>query len=192
MYELVFSRYVVLPFFSEDTSSLPWLTDPYAPFKPPESITPESAQTWRNINTFAAKCLGVGLQLGAYDHVMYALREGLEEDLSTVPEIRIAEAKIQVACIWIVHAAKPLLSWAIQNLGYTDVKVEDDANYIEGGPLYNGPQAMCLRRWGFWIERLQELGNEELGMGEGTRKTALDTAQTMKTIEGGMSRTLSE
>ncbi len=62
-----------------------------------------------------------------------------------------------------------------------DVTVEDEASFVEGGPLYHGPPAMCLRRWGFWLGRLEELRKEDPGMSEAIRKAVLEAAQTMKT-----------
>jgi hypothetical protein len=116
---------------------------------------------------------------------MYALRSALEE------EVGVTECRIQVACEWVCHAAKRLFWWARDNIGYMDVTVEDEANYIEGGPLYRGPPTMCLERWGFWLDRLEELGKEESGMSEEIRKAALEAAQTMRTIETAMGHMLS-
>jgi len=57
------------------------------------------------MNSFAARCLGAGVA-GPYSDAMYAMGSALEEDLSTVLEISMAECKIQVAGEWIAHAAK--------------------------------------------------------------------------------------
>jgi hypothetical protein len=73
-----------------------------------------------------------------------------------------------------------------------DVTMEDEANYVERGTLYHGPPTMCLRRWGFWLDRFEELGTEESGMREEIRKAVLEAAQTMRTIERGIANTLSE
>jgi hypothetical protein len=116
---------------------------------------------------------------------MYSLRSALED------EVGVTDCRIQVACEWIPHAAKPLLWWARENIGYLDVTVEDEANYVQAGPLYHGPPTMCLRRWGFWLNRLEELGKNDSGMSEAIRKTVLEAAQIMKTTEGTMSRRLS-
>ncbi len=59
-----------------------------------------------------------------------------------------------------------------------DVTVEDEANFVEGGPLYHGPPTMCLRWWGFWLDRLEELGKEDSGMSEAVRKAVLEAAQS--------------
>lgn len=155
-------------------------------------FTPRAAQIWRNINSFAARCLGAGVT-GPYSNAMDALRSALEEDLSTVPEISMTECKMQVACEWISHAAKPLLWWARENIGYMNVGPEDEeVQYTEGGTLYHGPPAMCLQRWSFWLGRFEEVGKEESGISEEIRKAALDTVQLMRTIESSMANSFLE
>ncbi|RDL33086.1 uncharacterized protein BP5553_08525 [Venustampulla echinocandica] len=158
---------------------------------PEEEFTPKSAQIWRNFNSFAARCLRAGIA-GPYTLVMHVLRSALEEELDTVSEVGIVECRVQVACEWIFHDAKLLLLWAQENIGYVDVPVEDSACYIEGGTLYHGPSTMCLRQWGFWLARFEELGKEESNLSEETRKAALEAAETMTTIERRVANTLSE
>ena len=160
------------------------------PMAPEGLFTPSSAQEWLNMNTFGARCMGSGV-VGPYSQAMYGLRSGLEEDLSTDHEVSVTECKIQVACAWIAHGGKPLLWWARENIGNLNVTVEDEANYVEGGSLYHGNPTMCLQRWGFWMDRFEELGKEESGLSEEIRKSTLEIAQTMKTIERGMANTLS-
>jgi hypothetical protein len=119
-------------------------------------FTPKAAKIWRNMNSFAARCLGAGVA-GPYSNAMYAMRSALEEDLSTFLEISMAECKILVACEWISHAAKPLLWWARENIGYTNITADDEeGQYVEGGTLYHGPAAMCLQRWAFWLADLKK------------------------------------
>ena len=120
------------------------------------------------------------------------MRSALEEEQSSVGEMSRTECRIQVACTWISHAAKPQLWWARENIGYMDVTVEDEANYNERGTLYHGPPTMCLQRWGFWLDNFEELGKEESGMSEEIRKAALEAEQIMRTIERGIGHTLSE
>lgn len=155
------------------------------PFLATETVTPKSAEIWQNLNTFGSRCLGAGI-VSPYYQAMYALRSALEEELSI--EMGITECRIQVACAWISHAGKPLLRWAQDNIGYMDVKEEDEANYVEGGLLYkhHGPSTMCLRRWGFWLDRFEEFGKKESGMSEDIQKASLEAALTMKTIERGI------
>ncbi len=154
-------------------------------------FTPKSAKIWLNLNTFGARCLGAGV-IGTYYQAMTALRSALEEDLSGVSDINITDCRIQVACEWIFHAAKPLLWWARDNIGYINVTVEDEANYVEQGTLYSGPPSICLQRWSFWLAGFEKLGREESGMSEESRKAALQAAETMRTIERGIANTLSK
>ena len=153
----------------------------------PEEFSPKTAHIWRNMNAFGARCLGAGV-LGAYWEAMYAMRSALEDEQTGKKE---HECRVQVACEWISHASKPLLWWAQENIGYADVPVEDKAAYVEQGPLYSGPASMCLQRWGFWLDRFEELSKEESGLGEEIRKAALEASQTMKSIEAGVAHTLS-
>ena len=153
-------------------------------------FTTKSAQSWLNMNIFAARCLGADLA-GPYLQAMDALRSALEEEPSKEGEMDRTDCKIQVACEWIFHAAKPLLWWARENIGYADVPVEDRAAYVEGGTLYHGPSTMCLQRWSFWLTRFESFGNEEFGLSEGSRKAALEAALTMKRIERGIVNWLS-
>ncbi|KAI1376721.1 hypothetical protein F4677DRAFT_445042 [Hypoxylon crocopeplum] len=102
-----------------------------------EEFTPESAQIWRNLYSFAARCMGAGT-LGPYTQVIDALREALEEKPDTDRQLARAECRIQVACEWIAHSGKPLLWWARENIGHVDV-AEDGTQYFPGGPLYEGP-----------------------------------------------------
>ncbi|KAF9873945.1 hypothetical protein CkaCkLH20_08679 [Colletotrichum karsti] len=150
-------------------------------------FTPKSAQRWLNTTAFAARIMGAGLAASAYGEAMRAISLALEEEeQSTIPGI--ADCRMQIACLWITHAAKPLLTWAQENVGYID----NGAQYIEAGPLYRGPETMCLQRWGFWIERFEELGKEGSGLSAETREIALTAAEAMRTIEVRAGRTLSE
>jgi hypothetical protein len=39
---------------------------------------------------------------------------------------------------------------------------------------------MCFERWTFWLRRLEHLAEEESGLGEETRKVALQAIQIIK------------
>ncbi|KAM5344447.1 hypothetical protein ACJ41O_012983 [Fusarium nematophilum] len=101
----------------------------------------------------------------------------------------LTEMRVKIAREWITHASKPLLWWARENIGYRDAPVDSGA-YVEGGSLYNGPATMCLRRWGFWLERFEYLAKEESDMSEELRKAVLETVQTMRRIEASLGHTL--
>lgn len=148
-----------------------------------EEIPPEHAQIWRNISAFGARCLGAGVA-GPYTETMDALRLALEEDQE------VTELRVQVASIWICYGAKPLLRWAYENIGYTDVPVEDTAAYSQRGLLYTGPATMCLQRWGFWQERFEEFGKSDSSMSKEIQEAALKAVETMKKIERLIGNTL--
>ncbi|OTA92448.1 hypothetical protein M434DRAFT_324875 [Hypoxylon sp. CO27-5] len=152
-----------------------------------EEFTPETAQIWRNISSFAARCMGTGT-LGPYSQVVDALREALEEELDTDHNLAKAECRIQVACEWMSHGAKPLLWWARENIGYTDI-ADDETQYFPCGSLYKGTPAVCLQRWGFWQTRFEELGKDPRFNKE-IQKAAVKAAETMTTIERRIANTL--
>ena len=155
--------------------------------KDTEEFTLESAQMWRNLSSFAARCMGAGV-LGPYTQVINALQVALEEELAIERDLARAECKVQVACEWIAHGAKPLVWWARENIGYSDV-AEVSTQYFAAGPLYLGPPTMCLQRWGFWQTRFEELG-KVTGLRDEVRKAALEAAETMNVIERRVANTL--
>ncbi|KAH0432387.1 hypothetical protein CcaCcLH18_06467 [Colletotrichum camelliae] len=152
-----------------------------------EKLGPADVQSWKNISCFAARLMRSGLA-SDYDQAIMALRTALEEDISTLPGF--ADCRIQVACLWIKHASKFLLRWALKNPGRAEV-AGASPGYMEAGPLYGGPATMCLQRWGFWIERLERLGKEASVLEEDTREMALQAARTIRIVEKGVSYTLS-
>ncbi|KAI3392493.1 hypothetical protein diail_5658, partial [Diaporthe ilicicola] len=142
-------------------------------------LTPKSAQMWRNINRFGARFFSGGL-LGPYSQAIHALRLALEDEPSPVPEV--AECRLRVACDWVFYGASPLLLWAQENIGYTDVPEDDTAAFTPGGVLYKGPQTMCLLRWGFWMQRFEEFGKMEgSGLSEEAKGDALKAVEIMRT-----------
>ena len=112
---------------------------------------------------------------------MLTIRFGLEEDLNARPaaEMMQAEWSVKLACAWLAYgSAMPLLSWAQENLD--DGNVEHQTNSFAPGPLYHGPAIVCFERWQFWLHRLDELANQESGLSQETRQSALDAAQAME------------
>ncbi|KAK8016828.1 hypothetical protein PG993_015017 [Apiospora rasikravindrae] len=152
--------------------------------------SPGYVQIWQNAHSFLARMTGAGI-CSPSSEVMDALRKALEQDISAVDSTAMKESRVRVACDWIKHSAAPLLSWATENIGYMDVPEEDTAAYCDNGPLYGGPHTMCLQRWGFWIERFQELGKPESGLREELREAVLQAAQTMEAVERSVGHTLS-
>jgi hypothetical protein len=152
-----------------------------------EDFTQETVQAWININSFSARCMGAGIT-GPYDLVIYALRDAFEENLAIEEEFQKAECKIRVACEWLTHSAVPLLWWARENIGLVEV-AEDSTQWFPGGPLYQGPPCVCLRRWGFWQSQLQDLGKNS-ALSEEVRKAAFEAAGTMTAVERRTATTL--
>lgn len=153
-----------------------------------EELTVDAVQIWRNMSSFGARSLADGVS-GVYIQATDALRLALEEDLSKALST-VRELRMKVAFEWITHAAKPLLKWAQENIGCTNV-TEDDSQgqYVGAGSLYHGTKSMCLQRWGFWMDRFEELGKDE-GLSERIRKAAIEAAQILDTIERGVGHRL--
>ena len=102
----------------------------------------------------------------------------------------MVEWKIKVVCAWLTQGgAKPLLWWAKENMDHGNV--EDEGNSITRGPLYHGPAIMCFDRWNFWLYRLQELAEQESGLSEETRQTAVQAVHTMRGEEERLTALLS-
>ncbi|EQB57463.1 hypothetical protein CGLO_02410 [Colletotrichum gloeosporioides Cg-14] len=163
-----------------------WENDPTTKFEA-EKLDPVDVQSWKNISCFAARLMRSGLA-SDYDQAIIALRIALEEDMNTLPGF--ADCRTQVACLWIKHASKFLLRWALENPGLAEV-AGTSPSYLEAGPLYGGPAIMCPQRWGFWIERLEMLGKEASVLEADTREMALQAARTMRIAEKRVRRLLS-
>lgn len=87
-----------------------------------------------------------------------------------------------------IHSDRSLFDWARQNKGRISI-TEEDAEYIEAGPLYDGVPVVCPQRWAFWESRLVELGKKKSGLKEETRNTMLEAAGSMTRIERSISIT---
>ncbi|KAF4808982.1 hypothetical protein CGCSCA5_v011866 [Colletotrichum siamense] len=148
---------------------------------------------WTSLNELAARCLGSGVA-GPYHHALDAMRSNLEEELSS--DRWVLSTRMDVAELWIRHARKPILKWALENAGRTDPPKEDSMDYEESGPLYHGPPMMCLQRWGFWIERLEQLSKKDLGTMDlepwDFHRDARRAAESLKQVEKEMGHTLSD
>jgi hypothetical protein len=95
----------------------------------------------------------------------------------------MADCRIQVACTWIRHAAKPLFRWSLETEESTPELPEADSNHLKQGPLYSGPPSTCLERWCFWMGRFEELADARSGWSDQTRKSALEAAETMRAVQ---------
>lgn len=142
--------------------------------------TEQFAQNWHKLAIFGARALAARI-LGPYDELMLTIQFGLEEDLNALPVVKMMQAEwsVKLACAWLAHgSAMPLLRWAQENLD--DGNVEHEANSCAPGPLYHGPAIVCFERWQFWLHRLDELANQESGLGQETRQGALDATKAME------------
>ncbi|KAH0432385.1 hypothetical protein CcaCcLH18_06465 [Colletotrichum camelliae] len=165
-------------------------------------LTLAGSRVWKQLNRFGAGCLMRAIG-GPHHHALNAMRSALEEDTS--PDIDIAECRMFVIFEWALPPAlKALLRWALENVG-ADHPKEDSMDYEEPGPLYHGPPMMCLQRWGFWIERLEQLSKcdpespredleaflKDLQTGL-FRRLAKAVAESMKEAEKELGHTLSD
>ncbi|KAJ0377533.1 hypothetical protein COL26b_004240 [Colletotrichum chrysophilum] len=152
-------------------------------------LTWESRLAWEQLNSFGGLCLASAIG-GPHHHAMNAMRSALEEEIS--PDIDIAECRMSIACEWSMRlASKPLLRWALENVGAEHPK-EDSMDYEEPGPLYHGPPMMCLQRWGFWIERLEQLSKGDDRDHELIRGDAKTVVEYMQDAEKELGHTLSD
>lgn len=151
----------------------------------PDTPEPDDRELkiWTNINAFGARCLGAKVAC-PYENVMHAMRTAFED------EDGMNDCRVQVASNWIRHGAKILLQWTQETLGLETSTPEEDGMYYEGGPLYDGPDTMCLRRWGFWMDRFEDAAKEDSGLSEETRAMASEAAATMKDVEKRVGNTL--
>jgi hypothetical protein len=131
--------------------------------------------------------MGVAV-LGTYDQLMDSLRGALETELDIENDFPRVGCRIQVACEWIMHSARPLLWWAQENIRYYNIS-EDPAQHYPDRPLYHGPPGICLQRRGFWQTRLMNLGKHS-GLTDEIRQLTMKSAEIMITTERPIANTL--
>ena len=105
-----------------------------------ENFKAEDAIFWIKESAFAARCYGAGLGLVHLQSIV-ALRDALGHEQTDGQAA--AECRIQVACVCITHAATTILRWGQENIG-RQITGDDQDEYIENGPLYNGPPGVCI------------------------------------------------
>ena len=111
-------------------------------FPPPAA----SAESWANLNAFAAQLTAVGLDFSLY--AIWALRNALEEDGREA--LQVLPAAVQ----WLRHAGPVLASLALESAadsyGRDQLgKLCRDADLIDRG--------FTVRRWNFWRGRLEDI-----------------------------------
>ena len=161
-------------------------TLPIDPTLEMENFDTQKANIWIKESTFAARCLGAGIAV-VYIQAIVALSSALEQEQTDGQAA--TECRVEVACGWITHAAATILRWAQDNIG-RQVTEDDEEAYIENGPLYNGPPAVCLQRWGFWLDRFEAIGNGQLDIRKDLQEAAAEAAKTMKALEAKIANTL--
>ncbi len=104
------------------------------------------AQSWANLNAFAAQLTAAGIDFSLYG--IWALRDALEED---GPEIaQVLPAAVQ----WLRHAGPVLASLAAEHAA--DARGRDQVGRLgrEAGLTSHG---LTIWRWNFWRRRLNDL-----------------------------------
>ncbi|KAK7984724.1 hypothetical protein PG988_002346 [Apiospora saccharicola] len=181
---------VCLPSKSTCSSADKTSTDPLNMyFTEKEKYPPEELKAWQAANSFLARLTAAEVY-GPSHQVMHAMQSALEQELSTFTHPGMKECRVLVAADWMQRCAGQMLSWAQENIGVTDVPESDTEIYFENGRLYKGPSAMCLQRWGFWIDRFGVIGKSDSGLSEETRKAALEAMEIMNTVERSVGHTL--
>ena len=133
---------------------------------------PRSAQKWINLNSFAARILGHGLE--HWDsYAIWELRAALEEPTKAKS---IMNCEVAAAAEWILHAEERLTGMFHEDVGPVV------ARETEPGALYQGKAGLCRARWAFWKMRFAEIGNSKQ-VDEDVGEVALRAAQKMRTVE---------
>ncbi|KAJ6166964.1 hypothetical protein N7470_002411 [Penicillium chermesinum] len=114
---------------------------------------PDAAEKWINLNSFAARLRSLG-----YTHwhnfPVWELRAALEEEIQ---DQDVLAFRLAVAEQWIVHAGQAIY------IHVTMEPAEEESRTMKPGPLYEGKAKLDLERWGFWKNRLAELGKQSSG-----------------------------
>ncbi|KAF5857335.1 hypothetical protein ETB97_005950 [Aspergillus alliaceus] len=140
-----------------------WISPTY------EGRTPtiEEAQSWINLNSFAARLLKLNMTLWTV-FAVWELREALEEPC----EGSRLDCNVRVAAQWITHGASSLYRKA-------DKRIQDD-RVIANGSLYKGDNTLCFERWKFWKDRFGIIGGSAEGI---TKQMALEAKAKMESAE---------
>lgn len=127
-----------------------------APIRPPwrqERGHYMTARSWGNISAFLAR-----LHTAAPDVIkldlrgLYAMIEALEEPRSPIQ----LEDVLPTAAYWIIYAGNELRN---NNVPYAYNPVDHGTKRLpwSKGSLWNGQHAFSEERWGFWMQRFQDI-----------------------------------
>ena len=133
---------------------------------PPPAV---SAQSWANLNAFAAQLTAAGIDFSLY--AIWALREALEEDGHDVSQV------LPAAIQWFRQAGSVLASLALERAA--DAHRRDQVGQLcrESGLIEHG---FTIRRWDFWSSRLEAIA----ATGGKTAEKAREGLQYMRSSGG--------
>ncbi|KAJ5409043.1 hypothetical protein N7509_002926 [Penicillium cosmopolitanum] len=134
-----------------------------------KSVSPETAQKWRNVTSFVARCWQTGF-FNASPQALYLLRATLEQP---VKDTSALEQILPIASEWIIHS-RAALHESVQS-GHGPEEIQGQS----AGTLYQGPNKLCNERWGFWKGRFEEVAGQLQG---DIKELALHCASEMGSI----------
>lgn len=132
-------------------------------------MSPETAQKWRNVTSFVARCWQTGF-FNASPQALYLLRATLEQP---VKDTSALEQILPIASEWIIHS-RAALHESVQS-GHGPEEIQGQS----AGTLYQGPNKLCNERWGFWKGRFEEVAGQLQG---DIKELALHCASEMGSI----------
>lgn len=129
-----------------------------APISNGAEPTPESAQQWISLNSYAARLLEI--RFGYWTHLaVWTLKTALEQPPKAYkPSLNCAVA---AAAEWIIHSGYFIFG-RLTELG-KDGKSgegrgeEDESIGVGVGPLFGGKAGLTMERWHFWKQRFGEV-----------------------------------
>ncbi|KAF2787274.1 hypothetical protein K505DRAFT_421878 [Melanomma pulvis-pyrius CBS 109.77] len=134
-----------------------------------------AVKRWIRLNSFAARMLGRSwTDLGLLHFAIWELRDTLEEDVDEEDLL----TRIAVAFEWIQHAGSVLFDSISSWTSAVETPREDVS--MKPGSLYKGNSRVTLERWGFWKQRLREIGIKH---DENVSTQALAAVSVMAAIE---------
>ena len=127
-------------------------------------------EKWVNLNSFAARLLGMNLPQWD-NYAIWQLRSTLEE-----PSQRkeILNCEVSAAAQWMLQGGADLFKRLDGDLS------DEETRMTKPGSLYDGRAGLCRERWDFWKKRFADVG-EQVDSDPGQEANA--AAQRMSEIE---------
>ena len=132
-------------------------------------IPSDEAQKWHNVTSFLARCWQAGF-FNASLQALHLFRAILEQPVTDISALQQA---LPIVLEWIMHSGIALYQ-SIESSESQEGSREQSA-----GSLYTGPNQLCVERWQFWKNRLEELAGQLQGH---SKEMALDCASKMESI----------